>query len=203
MWYISYRMQFHLIFFWLLFFSYISSVFHLIPSDHVVFLLSSSHLVQCISMWPYLLTCGWWPPDPMCFSLSGQKLGSAGVIVDTVPLHHPQQLKELSKAWYSGNQLSQPLGGWKLSRQLWSWVVASDRPISPYWIYCSRNLFDVFFLFQIRSTRTLEAPSPFTSVSWIFTHGLCCLQHCWDCVSHTTQVGVPELSMVSQSVPKP
>uniref|UniRef100_A0A3P8W236 Anoctamin n=2 Tax=Cynoglossus semilaevis TaxID=244447 RepID=A0A3P8W236_CYNSE len=38
-----------------------------------------------------------------------QKLGSAGVIVDTVPLHHPQQLKELSKAWYSGNQLSQPL----------------------------------------------------------------------------------------------
>uniref|UniRef100_A0A3P8W252 Anoctamin n=1 Tax=Cynoglossus semilaevis TaxID=244447 RepID=A0A3P8W252_CYNSE len=47
---------------------------------------------------------------PVCDRQHGrQKLGSAGVIVDTVPLHHPQQLKELSKAWYSGNQLSQPL----------------------------------------------------------------------------------------------
>ncbi|XP_058502352.1 anoctamin-10 [Solea solea] len=38
-----------------------------------------------------------------------QKLGSAGVIVDTFPLHNPEQLKELSEAWYSGNQLVQPL----------------------------------------------------------------------------------------------
>ncbi|XP_063730476.1 anoctamin-10 [Eleginops maclovinus] len=38
-----------------------------------------------------------------------QKLGSAGVIVDTFPLHNPPQLKELSEAWYSGNQLAQPL----------------------------------------------------------------------------------------------
>lgn len=37
------------------------------------------------------------------------KLGSAGVIVDTFPLHHQGKLKELSGAWYSGNQLSQPL----------------------------------------------------------------------------------------------
>ncbi|XP_028264084.1 anoctamin-10 [Parambassis ranga] len=38
-----------------------------------------------------------------------QKLGSAGVIVDTFPLHSRSKLKDLSKAWYSGNQLSQPL----------------------------------------------------------------------------------------------
>ncbi|KAG7229825.1 hypothetical protein INR49_012474 [Caranx melampygus] len=38
-----------------------------------------------------------------------QKLGSARVIMDTFPLHKPQQLKELSEAWYSGNQLAQPL----------------------------------------------------------------------------------------------
>lgn len=52
----------------------------------------------------------------MCVTLSvaaGQKLGSAGVIVDTVPLQNSAKLKALGKAWYSGNQLSQPLGGWK------------------------------------------------------------------------------------------
>ncbi|XP_068168693.1 anoctamin-10 [Antennarius striatus] len=38
-----------------------------------------------------------------------QKLGSAGVIVDTYPLHNTEQLKKLSEAWYSGNQLTQPL----------------------------------------------------------------------------------------------
>uniref|UniRef100_A0A8C2ZK80 Anoctamin n=1 Tax=Cyclopterus lumpus TaxID=8103 RepID=A0A8C2ZK80_CYCLU len=38
-----------------------------------------------------------------------QKLGEAGVIVDTLPLHNPDQLKDLSEAWYSGNQLAQPL----------------------------------------------------------------------------------------------
>ncbi|XP_073328600.1 anoctamin-10 [Pagrus major] len=38
-----------------------------------------------------------------------QKLGSAGVIVDTFPLHNPDKLKDLSEAWYSGNQLAQPL----------------------------------------------------------------------------------------------
>ncbi|XP_045892502.1 anoctamin-10-like [Micropterus dolomieu] len=38
-----------------------------------------------------------------------QKLGSAGVIVDMFPLHIPGKLKDLSKAWYSGNQLAQPL----------------------------------------------------------------------------------------------
>ncbi|KAK2918217.1 anoctamin-10 [Channa argus] len=38
-----------------------------------------------------------------------QKLGSFGVIVDTFPLHNPSKLKSLCKAWYSGNQLSQPL----------------------------------------------------------------------------------------------
>uniref|UniRef100_A0A7N8XVA2 Anoctamin n=1 Tax=Mastacembelus armatus TaxID=205130 RepID=A0A7N8XVA2_9TELE len=37
------------------------------------------------------------------------KLGSAGVIVDMIPLHNQDKLKELSKAWYSGNQLAQPL----------------------------------------------------------------------------------------------
>uniref|UniRef100_A0A8C6VUP8 Anoctamin n=1 Tax=Nothobranchius furzeri TaxID=105023 RepID=A0A8C6VUP8_NOTFU len=38
-----------------------------------------------------------------------QKLGSVGVIVDTLPLHNPNKLKDLSKAWYFGNQLVQPL----------------------------------------------------------------------------------------------
>ncbi|XP_068567722.1 anoctamin-10 [Cebidichthys violaceus] len=38
-----------------------------------------------------------------------RKLGSAGVIVDTLPLHNPNQLKDLSEAWYAGNQLAQPL----------------------------------------------------------------------------------------------
>ncbi|KAM8751479.1 anoctamin-10 isoform 1-T2 [Acanthopagrus schlegelii] len=38
-----------------------------------------------------------------------QKLGSAGVIVNTFPLHNPDKLKDLSEAWYSGNQLVQPL----------------------------------------------------------------------------------------------
>ncbi|XP_071315385.1 anoctamin-10 [Trachinotus anak] len=38
-----------------------------------------------------------------------QKLGSARVILDTFPLHNPDQLKDLSEAWYSGNQLAQPL----------------------------------------------------------------------------------------------
>ncbi|XP_061631223.1 anoctamin-10 [Phyllopteryx taeniolatus] len=38
-----------------------------------------------------------------------QKMSSAGVVVDTFPLHNRVKLKELSKSWYSGNQLSQPL----------------------------------------------------------------------------------------------
>uniref|UniRef100_A0A1A7Y9Y5 Anoctamin n=2 Tax=Iconisemion striatum TaxID=60296 RepID=A0A1A7Y9Y5_9TELE len=38
-----------------------------------------------------------------------RKLGSVGVVVDTFPLHNRNQLKDLSKAWYSGNQLVQPL----------------------------------------------------------------------------------------------
>ncbi|KAM9351596.1 anoctamin-10 [Symphorus nematophorus] len=38
-----------------------------------------------------------------------QKLTSAGVIVDTFPLHSSGKLKDLSEAWYSGNQLVQPL----------------------------------------------------------------------------------------------
>uniref|UniRef100_A0A3P8RM99 Anoctamin n=1 Tax=Amphiprion percula TaxID=161767 RepID=A0A3P8RM99_AMPPE len=38
-----------------------------------------------------------------------QKLRSFGVIVDTFPLHNPDKLKNLSEAWYSGNQLAQPL----------------------------------------------------------------------------------------------
>ncbi|KAM4619415.1 anoctamin-10 isoform 2-T3 [Polymixia lowei] len=38
-----------------------------------------------------------------------QKLQQAGVIVDMFPLHDPDKLETLSKAWYSGNQLAQPL----------------------------------------------------------------------------------------------
>ncbi|KAM7413979.1 hypothetical protein PAMA_019005 [Pampus argenteus] len=38
-----------------------------------------------------------------------QKLGSARVILDTFPLHKKDKLKALSEAWYSGNQLAQPL----------------------------------------------------------------------------------------------
>ncbi|XP_037110167.1 anoctamin-10 isoform X2 [Syngnathus acus] len=37
------------------------------------------------------------------------KMISTGVVVDTFPLHNKAKLKELSKSWYSGNQLSQPL----------------------------------------------------------------------------------------------
>lgn len=38
-----------------------------------------------------------------------QKLVSAGVVVDMVPLHNPGKLRELGKTWYSGNHLAQPL----------------------------------------------------------------------------------------------
>lgn len=38
-----------------------------------------------------------------------RKLGSAGVIKDVFPLHNEDKLKDLSQAWYSGNQLVQPL----------------------------------------------------------------------------------------------
>uniref|UniRef100_A0A3Q0RB70 Anoctamin n=1 Tax=Amphilophus citrinellus TaxID=61819 RepID=A0A3Q0RB70_AMPCI len=38
-----------------------------------------------------------------------RKLSSAGVVVDMFPLHTPAKLKDLSKTWYSGNQLTQPL----------------------------------------------------------------------------------------------
>ncbi|XP_053175022.1 anoctamin-10 [Scomber japonicus] len=38
-----------------------------------------------------------------------QKMRSASVIVDTLPLHKYDKLKALSEAWYSGNQLAQPL----------------------------------------------------------------------------------------------
>ncbi|KAM4554443.1 anoctamin-10 [Fundulus diaphanus] len=38
-----------------------------------------------------------------------QKLGAAGVIVDTFPLHNPGKLKDLSETWYAGSQLAQPL----------------------------------------------------------------------------------------------
>lgn len=38
-----------------------------------------------------------------------QKLQSAGVVVDMFPLHNQEKLKSLCEAWYSGNQLSQPL----------------------------------------------------------------------------------------------
>ncbi|KAM9376983.1 anoctamin-10 isoform 1-T2 [Pholidichthys leucotaenia] len=49
-------------------------------------------------------TCTLQSRDNIC-----QKLSSAGVIVDTFPLHNPRKLKNLSKAWYCGNQLVQPL----------------------------------------------------------------------------------------------
>ncbi|XP_053740584.1 anoctamin-10 isoform X2 [Synchiropus splendidus] len=38
-----------------------------------------------------------------------QKLQSAGVVLDTFPLHDQKKLRELREAWYSGNQLVQPL----------------------------------------------------------------------------------------------
>lgn len=42
--------------------------------------------------------------------VAGQKLQSAGVVVDMFPLHSQEKLRSLCEAWYSGNQLSQPLG---------------------------------------------------------------------------------------------
>ncbi|XP_013770959.1 anoctamin-10 [Pundamilia nyererei] len=48
--------------------------------------------------------------DVMTLSdVAGQKLSSAGVVVDTFPLHNRKKLKDLREAWYSGNQLAQPL----------------------------------------------------------------------------------------------
>ncbi|XP_041852286.1 anoctamin-10 isoform X2 [Melanotaenia boesemani] len=38
-----------------------------------------------------------------------QKLISARIIVDTIPLNFPDKLKNLGEAWYSGNHLAQPL----------------------------------------------------------------------------------------------
>ncbi|KAM8860423.1 anoctamin-10 isoform 2-T3 [Synchiropus picturatus] len=38
-----------------------------------------------------------------------QKLQSAGVVLDTFPLHDQKKLRELREAWYSGSQLVQPL----------------------------------------------------------------------------------------------
>ncbi|XP_074533934.1 anoctamin-10 [Halichoeres trimaculatus] len=38
-----------------------------------------------------------------------RKLESAGVIKDMFPLHNEDKLKDLSQAWYTGNQLVQPL----------------------------------------------------------------------------------------------
>ncbi|KAG7268136.1 hypothetical protein CRUP_010090, partial [Coryphaenoides rupestris] len=43
------------------------------------------------------------------FPGSGQKLQQAGVVRGMFPLNHEDQLKALSDAWYSGNQLVQPL----------------------------------------------------------------------------------------------
>ncbi|XP_056138107.1 anoctamin-10 [Lampris incognitus] len=40
-----------------------------------------------------------------------RKLQEAGVIVDQFPLHDQDKLKALRKAWFSGNQLIQPLDG--------------------------------------------------------------------------------------------
>uniref|UniRef100_A0A667YBR8 Anoctamin n=1 Tax=Myripristis murdjan TaxID=586833 RepID=A0A667YBR8_9TELE len=48
-------------------------------------------------------------PDSLALAFAGSKLEHAGVILDTLPLHHQDKLKALSKAWYSGNQLTQPL----------------------------------------------------------------------------------------------
>lgn len=59
--------------------------------------------------------------DVMTLSdVAGQKLSSAGVVVDTFPLHNRKKLKDLREAWYSGNQLAQPLGGWKYNTLLLS-----------------------------------------------------------------------------------
>lgn len=54
----------------------------------------------------------------MVSAFAGSKLEQAGVIVDTLPLHHQDKLKALSKAWYSGNQLTQPLGKWSTQHTL-------------------------------------------------------------------------------------
>ena len=43
---------------------------------------------------------------------TGQKLKVAGVVQGMFPLNDEDKLKALSDAWYSGNQLTQPLGEW-------------------------------------------------------------------------------------------
>lgn len=51
-----------------------------------------------------------WETEVKLVVVAGQKLQSAGVVVDMFPLHNQEKLKSLCEAWYSGNQLSQPLG---------------------------------------------------------------------------------------------
>lgn len=51
-----------------------------------------------------------WDAGVKLVVVAGQKLQSAGVIVDMFPLHNQEKLKSLCEAWYAGNQLSQPLG---------------------------------------------------------------------------------------------
>ena len=41
---------------------------------------------------------------------TGQKLKVAGVVQAMFPLNDEDKLKALSDTWYSGNQLTQPLG---------------------------------------------------------------------------------------------
>lgn len=49
---------------------------------------------------------------------AGQKLKAAGIVGDTFPLHNQEKLKHLSESWYSGNQLTQPLG-WYIYTYPW------------------------------------------------------------------------------------
>lgn len=178
---------------------------------------------MCVCLYLYIFSNDSAVFSKICVKLSvaaGQKLGSAGVIVDTIPLHNPAKLKALGKAWYSGNQLSQPLGGWKHTSQ-----THTHTQLLQIWFYFS-------FLCQIRDELvltinilasngfcflpvyykiTMRVLTPDTSVSWfiqiqsmsiletlwvstsaflISTPGLCSHQQYWACPSHSTQVGV-------------
>lgn len=132
--------------------------------------------------------------------VAGQKLQSAGVVVDMFPLHNQEKLKSLCEAWYSGNQLSQPLGeGMHMGNLKAQQMLACFCFCCPAWstIEFSQHSHQTLHCFiQIQSTSISETLWPTTSVSWISTPGLCFHRQCWAWSSHTSLVGVKIYSFI-------
>lgn len=87
--------------------------------------------------WGGCVSLIWWH---LVLLAAGQKLGAAGVIVDTFPLHNPDKLKDLSEAWYTSNQLAQPLG-------TSVWINTRNKQINQiWWQKCGINTTNSFLL---------------------------------------------------------